>query len=528
MKWQEDTTAIENKKQTSQPIIHYNNYLSDSRILQSFIHEFDHFPIDGYCNEGIANSDYLKEIPMHNMDAYTKNQQGGTFQVDMTELTDPNLWNYETRYENKLSNNLYPKNIIYNYSGGDVCRLVILKKQVFSIKQHSLEEQSQISEYLTTSIFMMDIQKVRNNFYTESRMNQNLYKIKQNLCNRKVKRKNRKDNCIPCRRDKEKPFDILIQEQCMGHRASTYRHSISNLVELLSKIGTCFRNLTPISKCACVSSSCIGNWYFLNVSQAYLLRIILRHVNVNALHVMRNVYFLLVTAKNPNVNVELKFVMTHSVFAVLDDIFPIVFSSKSFEWSIDHNKVLKSTSIAVFYFSNTYHGPRTMAPLKAIEYTKPFSDCAINVTVDQSSQSENRNSFRIMSYTDTGSNALFSNSPNDSGISLSMSVNNIAVQTNPQELHLCDSKESNTVFMYCACDFPLMKKILWLIHLQRCKTLNASNNLSNMFGDDVINETMFETTSVVGYDKYLKQWFTLSANFFLKFKSLLKVLFNRN
>lgn len=455
-----------------------------------------------------------------------------------------NIYFYDTKHKSYCSplKHSGAENFSYNYSGADISRLLIFMEHTNNTMQRLLKEvkasKTQGTSDFGTTILVIDSEKLQKFFNGECPLKDE--KKTPNVCGEDIS-KEEEEPSVLSNNVTNSSFDITIEQQCIGFKISICKYSLSNLLETLTAVCNMSKYFFPIYEFTKVPSLCVGNWYFRNITQGYLLRILLKNVHVNTLNVMRKLYFVLITDTSPNLNIQINFILKHGIFMVYETELSNTFSPGAVNWNNDHRHILReSTCIDNSYVFNELNDEQeTMKLLNAITFaesaTSHFQLDKIKKCEDyeESSQTVDKDDASF-SYSEMGSMHLIRS---DATINFTVheSVGTSFIFSIDELTGQCRELKTKSASTLCNISFEsdtdtslLMLSKLWLSKLfQGSQTISTCLNLHSF---DYINETMFDAApEELGYVKFVnKYWtqFTCQTSYKNFFKCLAQSLVN--
>lgn len=441
----------------------------------------------------------------------------------------------------------------------DIQRLSTLKKYMFQ-RYYIQSMHKENIHSIQHSKFCVSVNNEQSlNQSPENKTNLFHYRKKQYLCNEDSIRKERlnpREMFLLSNVIQENSTDSRLDGQGIDFRISLWKFTLPQLFYTLLQLCNSRFQLTLDDAIVNIFSVHVGYWYFQNISQGYLVKLLLSNINVSTLSVMMHLYFILITHANPNLTIEINYRKKPKLLVVHESLFINTFSFKSVEWCEDHKIVLKST---MFHYPNGYNEePYSLKLLRAIKYAnaddsqiesliqvvdyEEQTQCEPGENTDAPASHEDKDGMILaLSLTEDDNNIIpyesgseikvnilsslpqrppplptpykkysdifrLDNVANFNETSLTGSMENLTfIHKEAEELKKSDIKLLNILFSYDVTNFSFMQNKLWGAELrQKFDALRMYINLHDMFDSHMINESMFESTSVNMYNKYCK------------------------
>ncbi|XP_022822141.1 uncharacterized protein LOC111353362 isoform X2 [Spodoptera litura] len=336
---------------------------------------------------------------------------------------------------------------------------------------------------------------------------------------------------ITCPKRKKETFSDLKIHSDKGDYfapATEIYGTVGTLLETLTAVCNMARCFFPTVEIK-VPSVVGRNWYFWDVIQGILLKILLKNANVNSLNIASQLYFVLITDAIPYLSIEINLILKKGVYITYATYSSKHFISNVAEWNYLHKYILrKSISCGNWHIMNKlYEKPRES--LKAITYhTKSTaSDYQVDTSLHykESTESFDRKTYIRYSNTDI---ILYSLSHSDIAdfFSINQSVGtSFTFPTNGiifNEYRPTETKSASTI-----CDIEVNISLLSCSKLflrtlfNDLKIMNYCLNVHSQH--DFIHKTLFEAVPAATYTKFVHEYWKQFKNQKL-YTNLLKCL----
>ncbi|CAH1643481.1 unnamed protein product [Spodoptera littoralis] len=278
-------------------------------------------------------------------------------------LKPMDIYFYDTKNKCYYSsfNPILAGNSCYTYSGADVNRLLIFMEYTNKTIERLFRELNKIQSTpdLSAVILVINPKKVK------ELLKVNKEKIKINVKSGYFNYKTR-DTSLYFSNVTNDHFDIKIKNHCVGLKISIRKYT-GTLLETLTAVCNMARCFFPTVEIK-VPSVFGRNWYFRNVIQGILLKILLKNANVNNLNIASQLYYVLITDAIPYFSIEINLILKKGVYITCTTYSSKHFISNVTEWSYLHKYILrKSRSCGNWLIINRlYETPHKS--LKAITY----------------------------------------------------------------------------------------------------------------------------------------------------------------
>lgn len=184
--------------------------------------------------------------------------------------------------------------------------------------------------------------------------------------------------------NKCRSFNILLQHSRISFHISVCKFNSCSM-DFFQRIATFYNscNMTyNTTKRKPVPSVFIHDWHFRNVSQGYLLSVLLKHNNVISLNVMRKLYFVIITSVTPNLTIEINFKLANGIFLTQDTP---PFEKCPFHWNDRHRNILQRSSRILNTQAFTYNIPSQSDDLNNVIGQDTKSDNTLHGTSSKTS-----------------------------------------------------------------------------------------------------------------------------------------------
>lgn len=296
---------------------------------------------DNTKNKRSLDNDYPKIVAFQDdtiIDVYQRNK---TFHTCIPETNNIYFYDVKKKCYYGGSNITSAKNNYQNDINSDENRLLIFMEYTNNTMHRLLKDlkKSKIpgTPDLSAIILVIDSKKIKNIFNVDK------YMRRRNLNNGNFNYKPR-DTALLFSNVTGNHFDITIEKRC-GFKIQIYKNSCRNLLETLLAVCNLSQYFYPAYELK-VPALCTRNWYFWNISFGILLSIVLRNINVITLNVMRNLYFVLIKGKDPNLHIQINLILKQTILMLYNADSMKTFLPGSINWTSVHKNILrKSTSL---------------------------------------------------------------------------------------------------------------------------------------------------------------------------------------